>query len=308
MGRVALFYRRVRSLYQKTMLKAVREFSTNRDSDVGLSMRDPNAKPKRIDPLAIRKGNFNVYPEADEGYPALYSDKRTVLQQFIAFAQNDEEMAKWLDIPANQRYVKSVFGMSEIVAPGEDSSLKQMKEIEMMLAPSTVDDQGQPVVASPTQNPQTGQEESTVPIQPLDRDDLEFETCVDWASSEAGMDASEQNPAGYANVMAHAAAHQARDSQRKQAAAQAQATNIALSKGKPEPPKAAAPPPPPKLPSETINFADLPPDGQAQMAAQAGIELSPEDTALGHAVDVAKAVASKPPQMPLNGNKKKEEK
>jgi hypothetical protein len=171
----------------------------------------------------------------------------------------------------------------------------------MMLAPSTMDEQGQPASAGPMPNPATGQEESTVPIQPLDRDDLEFETCVDWASSDAGMEAAEQNPAGYADVMAHAAAHQARMSQRQEAAALASATNIALSKGKPEPPKPAP------TPAESIAFKDLPPDGQAQMAAQAGITLSPEDTALGHAVDVAKAVASKPPMPPAN-TKSKEEK
>ena len=33
---------------------------------------------------------------------------------------------------------------------------------------------------------------------------------------------------------------------------------------------------PPKGPSETISFKDLPPDGQVQMAAQAGIKLTPQ--------------------------------
>lgn len=36
-------------------------------------------------------------------------------------------------------------------------------------------------------------------------------------------------------------------------------------------------PPPPKNPAETIEFKDLPPKGKAQLAAQVGIQLGPED-------------------------------
>jgi hypothetical protein len=43
---------------------------------------------------------------------------------------------------------------------------------------------------------------------------------------------------------------------------------------------------PEKAPSESINFKDLPPEGQSQMAAQAGIDLSPE-TLASHADDMA---------------------
>ena len=42
-----------------------------------------------------------------------------------------------------------------------------------------------------------------------------------------------------------------------------------------------------KGPSESISFKDLPPEGQAQMAAQAGITLTPE-ALKAHADDQAK--------------------
>jgi len=48
-----------------------------------------------------------------------------------------------------------------------------------------------------------------------------------------------------------------------------------------------------KPPSESINFKDLPPDGKAQLAAQAGINLDPNSIA-EH--ETAKANANKPPQ------------
>lgn len=51
-----------------------------------------------------------------------------------------------------------------------------------------------------------------------------------------------------------------------------------------------------KAPSESIAFKDLPPEGQAQMAAQAGIILSPQQMADHQTAIDAKAAAAKPDQ------------
>jgi len=54
-----------------------------------------------------------------------------------------------------------------------------------------------------------------------------------------------------------------------------------------------------KAPSESISFKDLPPDGQAQMAAQAGIFLSPQqiaDHTAQQAAEAAKAKAANQPK------------
>ena len=51
---------------------------------------------------------------------------------------------------------------------------------------------------------------STVPVDELlDDHATEFEECRRWASSDAGQIARAQNPAGFANVRAHAAEHAA---------------------------------------------------------------------------------------------------
>jgi glutathione S-transferase len=60
----------------------------------------------------------------------------------------------------------------------------------------------------------------------LDDHATEFEECRRWASSDAGQIARVQNPAGFANVRAHAAEHAAALA-RQQAGAQAQ-TQAAL--------------------------------------------------------------------------------
>jgi hypothetical protein len=63
---------------------------------------------------------------------------------------------------------------------------------------------------------------STVPVDELlDDHTTEFEECRRWASSDAGQIARAQNPAGFANVHAHAAEHAAALA-RQQVQAQAQ--------------------------------------------------------------------------------------
>lgn len=199
MGRVAFFYRRLKSLYQRTMYIAVREFANNRDRDMGLSSQDPTKKPQAISPITIRKGNFNVYPEADEGFPSLFSDKRETLNQFLALAEKNPAIAEALGEAANQTLIKSAYGLSDFVVPGEDSRLKQLKEIDELLQGTPNESPAEPSGAEPS-----------IGIQPLDRDNIEFETCQWWASTDAGIEAQEQNPAGYENVILHAMMHQKR--------------------------------------------------------------------------------------------------
>ena len=70
---------------------------------------------------------------------------------------------------------------------------------------------------------------------------------------------------------------------------------------KPEPQKAVAPPPPPQPPSRSIAFKDLPPEGQSQLAAQAGIQIDPQRMADHNAEQAAQQMAMKKPAPPPIG-------
>lgn len=273
MGRVAFFYRRVKSLYQRTMYNAVREFAANRDNDIALSGQDPTKKPQAINPLAIRKGNFNVYAEADDGDPVLFSDKRTLLQQLLEMAKDSPQLQSDLNEPANQSLLKAAFGLSDWVSAGEDARLKQLKEIEEMLQPGV---EPEPIKDPNDPDPLTAAiigYQSSVPIEPLDYDDLEFETCRWWASSDAGLDAVQNNPAGYQNVILHAQAHQQRMQKNT--------------------------PPPEIKRSMTIPLDKMPPEMIAQEAEKAGDQLSPQDFATQHAMQKdLKATAPPKPDTP----------
>lgn len=274
MGRVAFFYRRLRSLYQRTMYCAVREFAQNRSKDMGLSSQDPSKKPQNISPIAIRKGNFNVFPEADEGFPNLFSDKKDVLNNFMGLAKDNPGISQALAEPANQTLIKAAYGLDDFVIPGEDSRLKQLKEIDDLLASA-------PVPIPNEDDPNAPQAQSSVGIQPLDRDDIEFETCQWWASTDSGMDAALNNPPGYENVMLHADMHKQR-----------MASN--------------APPPEVKR-SMTIPLDKMPQAAQAQELAKAGDHVDVQDFVVKHESDKdLKATAPPKDETPKGKADKKE--
>jgi len=242
MGRLGMVWRRTKQFYADVLLLAVDSFRKNRPEDVEIPLLGPDGV---LDARSIRtadlKGNICVHPEADETFPRLKSQQRGVLQQL--FGINDPVIQRALTEPANLGYIKNVLGLSEMVIPGEDSRNKQLREIQQLLASapivvslpaaphpsSAIPPVGATAAAGPSQSvrmgdasieagsehqsPVTSQQSPTlvlpsVPVdQLLDDHSVEFEECKRWANSEAGQSAHMSNPAGFANVRAHAEAH-----------------------------------------------------------------------------------------------------
>lgn len=227
MGRLGLVWRRLKQFYADVMLLAVDCFRKNRPEDVDVPLLGPDgmldAKMIRVADL---KGNICVHPEADETFPRLKSQQRGVLQQL--FGLKDPVIQEALAEPANLGYIKSVLGLTELVVPGEDARNKQLREIQVLLsgAPIVVEKEvasGEWRVASqegslgpegPSYTRDDGKRVEGAVVLPsvavdvlLDDHAVEFEECKRWANSEAGQAAKMTNPAGFANVRAHAEAH-----------------------------------------------------------------------------------------------------
>jgi len=219
LGRLGLVWRRMKQFYADVILLGVDCFRKNRPEDVEIPLLGPDGV---LDARMIRqadlKGNICVHPEADETFPRLKSQQRGVLQQL--FSVNDPVIQKALTEPANLGYIKNVLGLTEMVIPGEDSRNKQLREIQQLLASA-------PIFLTPASLPagvrSDGEEPRrleggvtngapvvlpSVPVDALlDDHAVEFEECKRWANSEAGQSAHMTNPAGFANVRAHAEAH-----------------------------------------------------------------------------------------------------
>lgn len=278
MGRLGLIWRGIKDFYADGIMLGLELFKENRPEDVEVPFAGENDQEKaKWIRLADFKGNIMVECEPDEGLPRLKSQQRAVLERLFAMgAAMPPPVAKALEDQDNLGWIKTVMGLAEMKVPGEDSAIKQKREIQILLSTAPITFPPKPVMQA---DPMTGQKriamvqappQPTVPIDELfDDHEIEFAECEDYASSDEGQEQRKSNPQGFANLTLHAQMHQQIISQRQQQAFQKE---MMLKHKPPEPPKPVAP----KGPSESINFKDVPPEGQTQMAEQAGITLTPE--------------------------------
>jgi hypothetical protein len=214
LGRLGLVWRRLKQFYGEVMLLGVEAFRKNRPEDVDVPLLGPDGMlDARMIRVADLKGNIAVHPEADETFPRLKSQQRGVLQQL--FGLKDPLIQEAMADPANIGYIKNVLGLTELVVPGEDSRNKQLREIQALLGAAPIVVQVPAAGDQRTDNSaqEAGGGSHTVVLPSvavdllLDNHVVEFEECKRWANSEAGQSARMTNPAGFANVRAHAEAH-----------------------------------------------------------------------------------------------------
>jgi hypothetical protein len=244
LGRLGLVWRRLKTFYADVMLLGVDCFRKNRPEDAEIPILGPGGEfESRWIRLADLKGNIQAHPESDETFPRLKSQQRAVVQQLMA--SSDPMIQQALADPSNIGFVKGLLGLSDLVVPGEDSRNKQLREIDLLLAGAPIQvahasacggpselgrgfDSGESGLASAGDLPGVPASanasglgsrmephrlksvllEPSVPIDLLfDNHVVELEECRRWANSDAGQIARIENPAGFANVRAHAEAH-----------------------------------------------------------------------------------------------------
>jgi hypothetical protein len=236
LGRLGLVWRRLKTFYADVMLLSVDCFRKNRPEDAEIPILGPGGEfESRWIRLADLKGNIQAHPESDETFPRLKSQQRAVVQQLMA--SSDPMIQQALADPSNIGFVKGVLGLSDLVVPGEDSRNKQLREIDLLLVGqasslSGVDQEKSEDDAAMGAAPPSGIGATpqlaigaahhagkatgykpvllvpSVPIDLLfDNHVVELEECRRWANSDAGQVARIENPAGFANVRAHAEAH-----------------------------------------------------------------------------------------------------
>lgn len=223
LGRLGLVWRRLKTFYADVMLLSVDCFRKNRPEDAEIPILGPGGEfESRWIRLADLKGNIQAHPESDETFPRMKSQQRAVVQQLMA--SSDPLIQQALSDPSNVGFVKGLLGLSDLVVPGEDSRNKQLREIDLLLAGAPI-----PAVRSAGVSPAAAakdEEEACRPLLHQGRQDagatllpsvpvdllfdnhvVELEECRRWANSDAGQIARLENPAGFANVRAHAEAH-----------------------------------------------------------------------------------------------------
>src|SRR5229473_3147814 len=298
LGRVGLTWRNIRAGYASIVRQAVQCAAEFRNSPMSGDV--PGAGGMK-DHLSINpndlKGNIRCFPDSDEAFPESWVAQRAVWTQAAQQAEKNPVFAAIFSKVRNLMVAKDKIGLPELIVPGADAAVKQAGEIMQLLetgpVPNPAIDEAKksappiPATFTPEQKQaalehmqqaiaQLPQVVSTVKVFRLDQDPAEMEYIETWASLPEGIRARTENPEGFANVMAHYDEHEAQAA--KKAAAKAQ-------------------PPESKPPNESINFKDLPIDGQVQLAAKGGIKLDPAKMAAEDAQDkiaeAAKAAAGK---------------
>jgi hypothetical protein len=218
LGRVGLVWRRMKFFHAGVMLAAVDCFRKNRPADVEVTLLGSGAAfESQWIRLADLKGNLFSYPETEEQYPTLWSEQRAVLMQLMA--NPDPQMQAVLGNPSNLGLIKRLIGLDELVIPDEESRNKQYREIAQML-------QEKPIARADSGSGNNGADvlPSIMPNEFTDNHAVELDACKRWFSSDAGQVAKMSDPAGYANVRAHAQLHQKFLLQRQAQASQAAAS------------------------------------------------------------------------------------
>ena len=266
LGRIGMIYRRIKDFYVDGIGLGVEIFRKSRPEDVEVSFpgehQEEKAKWIRLGEL---KGNIMIEPEADESFPRLKSQQRSVLESMLANAATmPPEFLKLFDSSENQAYVKNILGLSELKLTGEDAALLAMRLIQRLLKDGPF--QGPPL-------PQMGQDGqvaviqpppmATIQVDPILALNAEFigamlDKIVEWAGEDSGRTEADTNPKGYQNVFLYA----------KQLSAIVQQAQ-----------QAAQPKIPPKPPSMSIAVDKLPPGPQSQALAMDGIQADPMELA-----------------------------
>lgn len=183
LGRLGLIWRRLKEFYAQTMQLGVQCFRDNRPDDVNVPIlgKGNEFEIKSIQLMNLR-GNIQARSEADETFPRLKSQQRSVIQSLMA--ADDPFIAQVLQDPSNLGFLKGVFGLTDLNIPGEDARNKMLRDIDSML-------QGIPVQVNPI----------------MDNHAIAVEEAKRWWNSDDGQQAQQMNPQGCMMIMQNVQEH-----------------------------------------------------------------------------------------------------
>lgn len=282
LGQMAIVWKPYTAWYSRELTRAVK-MSANDTQEIATTLPPmrKGGKPEavKISPSDLQGISFTN--ESDENFPETWTEKSNKVMQLL---QQGGEVADWIldQEPDNLYLLKQYMGLDDIVIPGEDlrnNVLADIGQLENMVPEPDVTQMPQQPFPGVGQPPQQIAEVSPIPLDAEFMDDGDYETgwktVKHWIQSPAGQEAKTTNPQWFKNVRLYGLQYKQKVDEINAQKAQAQ----------------QPPPTPPKGPGETIGYKDLPPSGKIQLAAQAGIQLTPEDIQ-GQAMQDAAAKAA----------------
>jgi hypothetical protein len=284
LGRVGLTWRNLKASYARIVRQGVAAAAKFRNSPMSGEMPGAGGAKEiiNVDPNDL-KGNVRCYPDTDENFPESWVAQRGIWQGLMAAAAANPILAQVLQVPRNLAIAKDKVGLPELVIPAAAAAAKQQAEIMVLLegepVPNPALEQAKQAVQSLNPPPGTPPEQilmaqqkmaqaitqipplvSSVPIdEELDDHQNEMGEILTFANSPKGIKARVEKKDGFLNLRLHYDEHK-----------RALAAKIAQQQGQGSQFK-------PVSDSVSVSFKDLPPEGQAQVAAKMGIQLNPQN-------------------------------
>lgn len=199
LGRLEMFWRSIKAFHARLMLKSVNVFRKNRTDDVEQVVigKSKDFSSKYIH-LANLQGHITARAQVDEDFPTSWSEIRQNITELLSIAPN--WITPLLAHPDNAAFTRRFLANSDLTIPVETQRDKSYREIDWLL-------EGQPIEVL---DPMTGMpmlQPSEMPELDVDDHPVHMANIKQWAASDSGITAKQQNPLGYANVLAHYTAH-----------------------------------------------------------------------------------------------------
>jgi len=194
--RIQNTYKLFTSVWKEVQGKAIPMFINNMKADEKDVQRLPDGSFInifiRMSELEGKIGKIDL--DAADNLPLTWSQiKDTIMKMFEL---QNPLFLEMLTAPENIPVLRDAIGLNDFYIPGEDDRSKQNDEIRQLLESEAI------------QDPETGQFEPSVDIDPLyDKHNIQFEIIRQWATSEAGRLTKIENEAGYQNVLLHGQKH-----------------------------------------------------------------------------------------------------
>lgn len=216
MGRLGMVFRAQREFHAELITLGVEEQKRHMDpgSPMEVALLGPagqfDTKSVRLDDL---RGRYRAYPEADEGFPESFSQKKQSLMEMIA--AKSPVIDGSLGSPNVQRALWRTMGITDFETPGEAARKRQYREIQALLQAAP------PPPGLPTPgpiDPMTGVQGPPMPPPPMssipvdvefDDHAVHFATIREWMETPAAETERAKNPAGWENVRQHGLEHKA---------------------------------------------------------------------------------------------------
>jgi hypothetical protein len=177
--------------------KSVKDYISNMVSDEKHTVQGANGNYESIAFLqeTFQKGRFNqLLPESAVDLPVSFSQKRSTIQGMVQL--NSDILNQFLFSPENRKVTLKFLGIEELSDMESNQVMKQLFEIEQLLR------------EEPIQDETTGQETSSIPIEPeVDDSEVHLRVIKNFASSPCGWEHKKNNPTGYKNVLLHGQLH-----------------------------------------------------------------------------------------------------